>query len=177
VSDRGLGKTERMTTADSPRPTQSLPQVLLDSMDDIVAKLMSRLDGIDDVEYRWEPVANMWSARATNDEGSEAIIDLDPDRDIDPAPVTTIAWRLWHLTSDCFADYTARFAGETAVPDDLSWTLRADEALDRFEASWRKFRATSVRGIVTASPTSRCTRPTNASTTLLRSRCSATSTR
>lgn len=133
-----------MTTADSPRPTQSLPQVLLDSMDDIVAKLMSRLDGIDDVEYRWEPVANMWSARATNDEGSEAIIDLDPDRDIDPAPVTTIAWRLWHLTSDCFADYTARFAGETAVPDDLSWTLRADEALDRFEASWRKFRAALV---------------------------------
>ena len=56
-----------MTTASSPRPTSSISQVMLESMDDIVGRLVDRLDGISDDEYRWEPVADMWSVRETPD--------------------------------------------------------------------------------------------------------------
>lgn len=126
-----------MTNKDSPRPTTSLSQVILDSMDDKVADLLARLDGLTNDEYRWEPAAGMWSVRGT---GDDAAVDFDPDRDIDPAPMTTIAWRLWHLAHDCFVEYGKRF---DAIPDeglDASWTLDAADAVERLHRSWQELR-------------------------------------
>ena len=128
-----------MTTASSPRPTSSISQVMLESMDDIVGRLVDRLEGMSDEEYRWEPVADMWSVRETPD-GPQ--VDMNADRGIDPAPVTTIAWRLWHIASDCFAEYTKRFAGEPDAGLDARWTLHADEAIAELQSSWAGFRAT-----------------------------------
>ena len=128
-----------MTNKDSPRPTLSVAQVILDSVDDLFAKLVRRLDGIDDAEYLWEPVAHVWTVRQS---GEGIHVDMDPDRDISPAPVTTIAWRLWHLSTDCFADYTANFAGLATDEIDTSWTLDAADAVARLEMSWGAFRAT-----------------------------------
>jgi len=39
-----------MTTAGSDRPTTSVAHVVLDSMDDMVARLLNRLDGIEQPE-------------------------------------------------------------------------------------------------------------------------------
>ena len=45
-------------------------------------------------------------------------------REIDPAPATTIAWRLWHLSVDCFDDYARRLSGDGRDLDpDATWTL------------------------------------------------------
>lgn len=129
-----------MTNANSPRPTQSVQEVLLDSMDDMVARLTGRLAGMTDTEYQWEPVAGMWSVRATTAGAAEGVVDFNPDSDIDPAPMTTIAWRLWHLSIDCFADYADRLAGTPKDEVDPSWTMSADEAVRRVEASWLRFR-------------------------------------
>ncbi len=128
-----------MTTASSSRPTTSVSQVMLESMDDIVARLVDRLDGMTNEEYLWEPVTGMWSVRSTPD---GPLVDMDEDRGIDPAPVTTIAWRLWHIGSDCFAEYTKRFAGEPDARLDATWTMDTGEAIERLQSSWSDFRAT-----------------------------------
>ncbi|MFX0539444.1 DinB family protein [Ornithinimicrobium sp. Y1847] len=65
-----------------------------------------RLDGLTDEEYLWEPVAGTWNVRRRDEEapasvtmragGGEWIVDYafpDPE----PAPVTSIAWRLAHV--------------------------------------------------------------------------------
>lgn len=134
-----------MTNANSPRPTDSVQQVLLDSIDDVFLRLVARLNGLDDAEYRWEPVADMWSVRAANDGDDLGIVDLDPDRAIKPAPVTTIAWRLWHLASDCFGDYAARFAGTPNEQVNQSWPMHADAAIHHLQVNWRAFRAELVK--------------------------------
>ena len=109
----------------------------LDSLDDMVGALLERLEGLDDAEYLWEPVVGMWSVRSGAD---GVVVDFDLDRDIEPAPVTTIAWRLWHISSDCFDSYRARLE---AQPDEihLGWTLSATEAIERVTTSWRALRA------------------------------------
>jgi hypothetical protein len=57
-------------------------------------RLNSRLEGLSDVEYFWEPVADCWSIRR-NPSGSWS---LDGEGEsVDPSPVTTISWRTCHL--------------------------------------------------------------------------------
>lgn len=65
--------------------------------------LRPRLDGLSDEEYRWEPAAGAWSVRPRHEatapvlggRGSFVVEFAYPEPD--PAPVTTIAWRLAHL--------------------------------------------------------------------------------
>jgi hypothetical protein len=71
-------------------------------------QLRPRLDGLTDEEYFWEPAPVCWSVRRRG-EGSapamlgagEYLIDL-AGQDLDPPPVTTIAWRLAHIIVGCF---------------------------------------------------------------------------
>jgi hypothetical protein len=63
---------------------------------------------ITDAEYLWEPVPNSWSIRRHADGPGPSATRLTgagewgfesaPPADVWPPPVTTIAWRLWHLT-------------------------------------------------------------------------------
>lgn len=57
-------------------------------------RLLKRLDGMTDDEYLWEPVPESWSVRPTGD-GHWQVEWSHPHPD--PAPLTTIAARLWHL--------------------------------------------------------------------------------
>lgn len=60
------------------------------------ARIRPRLEGLTDEEYRWEPVAGCWSLRPGPDGHWHPDLSfLTPE----PAPFTTIAWRLWHLTT------------------------------------------------------------------------------
>ncbi|MDA8391803.1 MAG: DinB family protein [Actinomycetota bacterium] len=53
-----------------------------------------RLASMEDEEYLWEPVEGCWTVRP--DAGGRTVIDWQfPEPE--PAPVTTIAWRLCHL--------------------------------------------------------------------------------
>ncbi len=66
-------------------------------------QLRSRLAGLTDEEYLWEPVAGAWSVRprgtaltAMAAGAGDLVIDWEyPEPS--PAPVTTIAWRLGHV--------------------------------------------------------------------------------
>lgn len=78
-------------------------------------ELLGRLRGLSDDEYLWEPVPGCWTINPT-DGGWTA----HHDHEADPPPVTTIAWRMWHLAIDCFESYSHRAFGEraTGLPDD-----------------------------------------------------------
>lgn len=73
------------------------------------AHLRPRLAGMSDEEYFWEPADGCWSLRPAG--GGRWRLDQGPQRS--PAPLTTIAWRMTHLSVECFESrYRAFFGGE-----------------------------------------------------------------
>ena len=105
-----------------------------------------RLEGLTDEEYLWEPVADCWSIRPREACASPAPIGAgswrrdDADDEPDPAPVTTIAWRLAHLTVEVLAMRTAsHFGGPPADYDTWEYAGTAVGALaqlDQQYAAW-----------------------------------------
>lgn len=79
---------------------------VLRSLDYSKGELYARLDGLADDEYRWEPVPGCWTI-TRDDDGWTASNDPEESGGSDPAPFTTIAWRMWHLW-DCFESYSER---------------------------------------------------------------------
>lgn len=62
--------------------------------DEAWGRTRARLEGLTDDEYLWEPVPGCWSVRR-RDDGRWAVDQVLPSPT--PEPLTTIAWRLWHL--------------------------------------------------------------------------------
>jgi hypothetical protein len=125
----------------SDRPTTEVANVILASMDRMFGQLLGRLEGLTADEYLWEPVEGMWSVRATD---AAPIIDGAGVREIDPAPITTIAWRLWHIAIDCFDDYTRRLNGNDDEASD-EWTLNPEDAIAILQQKWDVYRSTIAR--------------------------------
>jgi len=111
--------------------------LLLDQLTSSVEISRDRLEGLTDDEYLWEPATPAWSvrrrgeARSTRPEGAGEWV-LDYDRDPDPPPVTTIAWRLGHLVSGFAGRWEWTFGGRGVDPTELvDFTPHAAEALDQ----------------------------------------------
>jgi hypothetical protein len=108
--------------------------------------LRPRLEHLSDAEYLWEPVAGCWSIRPRGASSSPAPIGSgswqrdDAADDPDPAPVTTIAWRMAHLTVEVLAMRTAsHFGGPPAHYDSWEHVGTAEGALaqlDEQHAAW-----------------------------------------
>jgi hypothetical protein len=111
-------------------------------------QLRPRMDGLTDDEYFWEPVPGCWSIRRRAEASTplamgagDLVMDfaLPPPQ---PAPVTTIAWRLAHIIVGLFGFRNAAHFG--AAPADWgSWVYAgtATEALrqlDEQHAAWIK---------------------------------------
>ncbi len=103
-------------------------------------QLRPRLDGLSDEEYLWEPVPG-WNVRprGTGDapvragRGALAIDWAYPEPD--PAPVTTIAWRIGHLVVGVLAmRNAAHFGGPPASYEDWEYAGTADAALAQLDA-------------------------------------------
>jgi uncharacterized damage-inducible protein DinB len=60
-------------------------------------RLVQRLKGLTDEEYRWEPVEGCWNIRTASDTPGGWVVDY-PQVHPDPPPFTTIAWRLLHIS-------------------------------------------------------------------------------
>jgi hypothetical protein len=116
-------------------------------------QLRARLQGLTDAEYFWEPVPGCWSVRpraaATTSlamGAGEYVVDFAMPAP-QPEPVTTIAWRLAHITVGCFAARTHSHFGGPLV-DWGTWEYAATAAaalrqLDEQHESWMK----GVRGL------------------------------
>jgi DinB superfamily len=120
-------------------PTSSLSVVLLEAFDGVWSGVVERLVGLDDAEYLWEPVDGCWSVRRRAD--GSVTVDRD-DKHATPAPVTTIAWRTWHLAVDCLDSYSTQLFGRTGASfAGLAWTTDVAEARAAMDAAWAVFRA------------------------------------
>jgi hypothetical protein len=82
--------------------------------------LRPRLEGLTDEEYFWEPVKECWTVHR---DGSIDFTDPPPE----PAPVTTIGWRMAHVIVGVFAMRNhSHFGGPPA--DYQSWDYATDAA-------------------------------------------------
>lgn len=67
---------------------------LVDLSDYVWQRLRTRLEGLTDEEYFWEPTTGCWSIRPRPDGTWMADGTLPRP---EPEPFTTVAWRVWHL--------------------------------------------------------------------------------
>jgi hypothetical protein len=87
-------------------------------------QVRKRLDGLTDDEYLWEPVPGCWSVRprgtgtAPIQGGAGAMVIDFAFPSPDPAPFTTIAWRLGHVIAGVLAMRSAWHFGRTPVDYD-----------------------------------------------------------
>jgi hypothetical protein len=117
---------------------KTLP-LILSGFDDAWTRLDARLDGLTGEEYLWEPVRDMWTVRPEDGGWRADWQDGEPD----PAPVTTIAWRVWHLASDCLANYLrASDVPRPIVPTGREWYGTVQPALADLRAASAAFRST-----------------------------------
>ena len=121
--------------------TSDLVSLLADQLDvHWTTQLRPRLDGLTDDEYFWRPVANCWTVHP---DGGIDFEDPAPE----PAPFTTIAWRLAHIIVGVLAMRNhSHFDGPPA--DYQSWPYATDAAtaldqLDEVYDTW----ITGVRGL------------------------------
>lgn len=125
-------------------------------------QLRSRLDGLSDEEYLWEPVAGAWSVRprgtaTTPMAAGDGVFTLDwayPQPT--PAPFTTIAWRLAHVIVGVLGMRSAAHFGRAPIDyETFPWAGTAAEALaqlDREVGTWLD----GVRGLGEAGLTRPC---------------------
>ena len=99
--------------------------------------LWPRLDGLTDDEYFWEPGPACWTIRVND---GQATIDWQWPAP-EPAPVTTIAWRLAHIAIPVFGiRASSHFGDGSGNLDTATWPATAQEALDalhQHHAAWR----------------------------------------
>jgi hypothetical protein len=111
---------------------------VLASLDNAWAPLSARLEGLTDTEYFWQPVAGCWTVRDVDGSWTADWADPDPE----PAPVTTIAWRLWHLAVDCFDSYSPRAFGTSGTGlSGRAWVGDAVTAGALLGQAWSVFRS------------------------------------
>ena len=115
-----------------------LQEVLRGAFEFVSERFRRRLVGITDAELLWEPVAGCWTVRATPG-GYRADNAAPPP---DPAPVTTIAWRLAHIGNTLVRHPLrevafGRRAGRDVAPDDPHDAAGALLFVDDAIRDWR----------------------------------------
>ncbi|MEZ4614757.1 MAG: DinB family protein [Caldilineaceae bacterium] len=115
--------------------------LLIDQYKTSYEMLRERLNGLTDEEYFWEPVPNCWSVRrrsivqASHFVGKgEWVFEQEPG-DPQPAPFTTIAWRVCHLVAGQMmrCDYT--FGTKQLTENAILFPGNAADALAFLERS------------------------------------------
>ena len=111
-------------------------------------QLRPRLNGLTDEEYFWEPAPDSWSvrprgqSRAPVQAGSGAFTIDFAFPEPDPAPVTTIAWRLGHVIVGVLgARVASHFGGPPVDYESFAYAGTAAEALDQLDeayAAWNR---------------------------------------
>ena len=117
--------------------TTTTQRELLGLFDYVGGRLNSQLKGMPDAEYRWEPVPGCWSVRPGADGVFRAEKTFPPP---EPAPFTTIAWRLWHIGNDCLQGYSDRMFEGREPGDAHAWPGTVAGGVEQLNREWARFR-------------------------------------
>jgi hypothetical protein len=108
--------------------------------------LRPHLDGMTDEEYLWEPVPGCWSIRPREEAtspmaaGGGAFVADWEFPDPSPAPFTTIAWRLAHISISVFGERNAsHFAGPPVDYQKVMWPATARDALAMVDEAYERW--------------------------------------
>jgi DinB superfamily len=102
------------------------------------------LETLTDEEYLWEPVPGCWSIRPTGPGGRGEFEQAWPDPE--PAPVTTIAWRLSHLAVGVFGLRASHYFGDGSLThDNAERPLTAKEGVAYFTEQALQWRSHTER--------------------------------
>ncbi|MGH9046019.1 MAG: DinB family protein [Acidimicrobiales bacterium] len=113
---------------------------LLSAFDSCWERFATRLNGLDDAEYLWEPVEGCWSLRR-DAEGWWRLDGLGIWPEPDPAPITTIAWRVGHIAGLALGGFTDRLFGDgNLTPADVRFPGRASDVPAFCEENYRAWR-------------------------------------
>lgn len=103
-------------------------------------QIRARLSGLTDAEYFWEPVPDCWNVRprgigtAMMQAGSGAMTIDFAFPEPDPAPLTTIAWRLGHVIVGVLATRNASHFGRTPTDyQSFEYAASAAQALAQLD--------------------------------------------
>lgn len=110
---------------------------LLRSFEAVWARVRGRMRGMTDEEYLWLPATRAWTVSV--DDGRPRVQRLIPEPI--PPPLTTIAWRSWHLGSECLDGIGGRLFGyPPEFADRMQWVTGVADSLSLLDSQWRKFR-------------------------------------
>ena len=111
-----------------------------------------RLDSLSDDEYFWEPVPDCWSIRPSTSIDPAAPVASAPlwgtgpfrmelaEGDPDPAPVTTVAWRLAHMIVEVLGERVhSHFDGPQVVMSSFPFAGTAREALAQLDTGYERW--------------------------------------
>ena len=116
-------------------------------------QLRPRLDSLTDAEYFWEPAGGCWNVRRRGEStapiaagSGEYTIDFEMPEP-EPAPITTIAWRLGHVIVGVLGIRNANhFGGPPMAYQDFAYAGTADEALGQLDDGYERW-TDGVRGL------------------------------
>lgn len=115
-----------------------------------------RLDGLTDEELHWEPVPGAWGVRRAGTPAPDTVtvragagdwlVDFGMPEP-EPAPVTTIAWRLAHVVVGVLGARThSHFGGPEADYETFTYAGTAEGALRQLDEAYAAWSA-GVRGL------------------------------
>ena len=114
---------------------ETTTDLLLSDGDYVVGRLVARLEGMTDEEHGWKPVPDAWTVL---EDGT--VEHANAMSRPDPAPLTTISWRLWHLANENVNGFAARGWGVApALPVDR-WSSSAEESRASVREAWQRLR-------------------------------------
>ena len=114
-------------------------QIGKDFVGEVTKRVMTRLEGLNDDEYLWEPVADCWTVRPSRD--GHWVPDVGPNSsaytDVEPPPFTTIACRMWHVGASPNAPWPPADVpdGPSFVEADMNPTRSSEAVGDAAAAS------------------------------------------
>lgn len=146
-----MSDTTRPSTASAPEPDVRIQCILGEQIHHHwTEQIRPRLEGLTDEEYLFDPTTDgdIWTVHPRRDDAPEELIQGGFGETVidfafpepDPAPFTTIAWRLGHVIVGVLAMRShAHFGGPEA--DYMTWdyAATAEEALAQLDAEYARW--------------------------------------
>lgn len=98
---------------------------------------LHRMQGMTDEEYLWEPVADIWTVHS-GENGGEPMV--DPQQHVDPAPFTTIAWRMQHMADFFTKRRVDHFGDPDSETTSAPVSLSASEGMENLKAAYDRWK-------------------------------------